>query len=150
ARLSAELNEKLAHLDAKLARVPDADALAFLQHQITRLEAEIAKEESEHAEAADEIRRADFDLAIRERMLRDVLDRHQDDWEQSEHDRRILERIPKVRETLNAFSVKVVAKHVTALEAAILESFQYLARKDRLVTKISINPATFEVTLIDA
>lgn len=151
-RLSAAwnaLDESIAGFDRKLATVPDADALARLQHEIVKQETEISDTESKRKAIDEQIRQSEFDLRIRRSALSKEMEKHADNWEDAEHDRRILHRIPKIKGTLDAFRAKVVARHVGALERSILESFQHLARKPKLIGAITINPATFEIALTD-
>ena len=60
---------------------------------------------------------------------------------------RLLKHAEKVRETLVKFRAAIVRKHASRLETLILESFQQLLRKTRLVTGLRIDPETFSVTL---
>lgn len=143
------LDEAIAALDRRLATVPDEDAIARLQHRIVRIETEVAEQKSKIREAEEQKRRAEFDLHIRQSTLGKEMEKHADHWEDTEHDRRILDRIPKVKKTLDAFKARVVSGHVGALEKAIFDSFQHLIRKPKLISGISIDPVTFRIGLTD-
>jgi len=66
----------------------------------------------------------------------------------AEDDRqRMLKHSRRVRETLGRFRIRVVRRHTARMEALMLESFRMLLRKTELVTGLTINPETFEVTL---
>ena len=68
----------------------------------------------------------------------------------AEDDRqRMLKHSKRVRETLDRFRTKVIARHVANMEALMLESFQKLLRKSDLVHGLKIDPESFEVTLRD-
>jgi DNA sulfur modification protein DndD len=144
------LKEELATLDRRLSAVPDADALARTQREMATLEAELADLAEKFSKEEELLRQADFDLRIRHAAVQKELDKHVDDWEEADHDRRILERIPKVKQTLEIFRQRVVARHVSALEHAIAESFHHLVRKPRLMGKVQIDPASFRIQLQDA
>jgi|GEM_PF-1583998 len=45
---------------------------------------------------------------------------------------------------------RVVARHVGSLEYAIVESFHHLARKPKLLHSVRIDPASFQIALLDA
>jgi len=60
---------------------------------------------------------------------------------------RILRHSAKVRETLEAFRHGVIARHVARIEQLVLESYQTLLRKSGLVTRLSINPEDYALTL---
>jgi len=151
-KLSADwnsLDNRIDALDRKLAIVPDVDALSRVQREIIALESEIRSLEEARRELEEGVSRAEFDLRLRQSALRKETDEHAVQWEDEDHDRRILDRIPKVNSTLEKFRAKVVARHVGALERAIFESFQHLIRKPKLVGAISIDPSTFAIGLTD-
>jgi DNA sulfur modification protein DndD len=60
---------------------------------------------------------------------------------------RMLKHSQKARETLGCFRTKIVKRHSESMEALMLESFRRLLHKKELVSDLSINPETFEVTL---
>ena len=61
--------------------------------------------------------------------------------------RRILHHSNKVKETIQSFREVIVARHIHRIESLVLDSFQQLLRKTNLVSKISIDPSTFELNL---
>ena len=151
-RLSAawsNLDEQIDALDRTLATVPDADALARLQHEIVKAEAGILETESKRRDLEELMHQAGFELRLRQAALGKEMEKYAGQWEGADHDRRILDRIPKIKETLDTFRARVVARHVGALEHAIFDSFQHLARKPKLIGAISIDPATFAIALTD-
>lgn len=151
-QLSAEivkLQEEVAEVDRLLSAVPDADAVARLQQEITLTEGALTILAKKIADTEEEHRATHLELSLRQRTLRKELEQHLDTTEDSEHDQRIIERIPKVQSTLESFRQLVVARHIGALEHAIYESFQHLARKPKLLGSISISSDTFRMTLVD-
>ena len=152
AQLSADiekLQDELAEVDRLLAAVPDADAIARLQHEITQADAALAALAKDIAECEERHRAAELELSLRQRTLNKEFEKHLDATEDSEHDQRVIDKIPKVQCTLEAFRQKVVARHIGALEHAIYESFQHLARKPKLIGSINIASDTFRMTLFD-
>jgi DNA sulfur modification protein DndD len=151
--LSAEierLEDQVAEVDRLLAAVPDADAIARLQQEITQTEGALAGLAKEIADCEEQHRAAQLELSLRQRTLNKELEKHIDATEDSEHDQRVVERIPKVQSTLESFRQRVVARHIGSLEHAIYESFQHLARKPKLLGSISIASDTFRMSLLDA
>jgi DNA sulfur modification protein DndD len=144
------LRDELTEIDRSLAAVPDEDAIAAIQRDILRVEQEIASLKMERDAHFEALRVAEFDLSLRQRTLDREYQKHVEDWEISEHDRRIIEHIPKVQVTLETFRTQVVARHVGSLENAIVESFQHLARKPKLLHSVRINPTSFQIALLDA
>lgn len=143
------LRDELAEIDRSLAAVPDEDAIAVLQRDLIRMEQEIIALRTERDRHVETLRETEFDLALRQRTLAREYEKHVEDWEVAEHDRRIVEHIPKVQSTLETFCARVVSRHVGALEHAIVESFQHLARKPKLLQSVRIDPASFQIALLD-
>jgi DNA sulfur modification protein DndD len=145
----ARLRDQVAEVDRLLAAVPDADAVAKLQQEIAQAEGALASLAKEIADGEEQHRASQLELSLRQRTLNKDLEKHLDATEDSEHDQRVIRRIPKVQSTLEAFRQSVVARHIGALEHAIYESFQHLARKPKLLGSISIASETFAMTLLD-
>lgn len=145
----ARLQDEVAEVDRLLAAVPDADSIAKLQQEISQLEGSLASLAKDIADSEEQHRASQLELSLRQRTLNKELEKHLDATEDSEHDQRVVARIPKVQSTLEAFRQRVVARHIGALEHAIYESFQHLARKPKLLGSISIASDTFSMTLLD-
>jgi DNA sulfur modification protein DndD len=60
---------------------------------------------------------------------------------------RILRHSQKARDTLVKFREEVTRRHISRIEALILESFTQLLRKSGLVSAIQIHPVTFALSL---
>jgi DNA sulfur modification protein DndD len=94
--------------------------------------------------------RADV-LARQRREAQSRLERFGDrdiDARVAEDDRqRILRHSKRVRETLEKFRTRVIRRHVSNMEALMLEAFRALLRKSDLVHGLTIDPETFQVTL---
>jgi len=145
-----DLQNQIIEIDRLLTSVPDEDSVARLQQEITQTEAELAFLTKSISDAEEKHREAQLELSIRKRTLNKELDKHLDAAEDTEHDQRIVKRIPKVQLTLNSFRQRVVARHIGALEHTIYESFQHLARKPKLLGSINIASDTFRMTLMDS
>ena len=143
----ARLDEALSKVQAQLERVPAADTVARLQQRLDTARSAHQVKLAEHAAAglhaeACKRHREHLDRQIEQIGLVNVAERFAHEDRQ-----RILKHSEKVRATLTAFRAAVIRKHAARLEALILESFQQLLRKNRLVTGLSIEPASFAVTL---
>jgi DNA sulfur modification protein DndD len=142
-----QLDQALGQLQAQLARIPAADAVARLQQRLDTARAEHQAKTAEHAAAslraeACKRHKAHLNGQIEQLGLVNVDERfaHED-----RH--RLLKHSEKVRVTLAGFRTAIIRQHITRLEGLILESLQQLLRKSRLVTGLSIHPETFAVTL---
>jgi len=143
-----ELAEAVARQEQQLAAIPDADSLAKIQREITRVEAQVREADAQIAVQKERIRQLASEHKSKETTLRNALDSIVDQQYLREHDTRILHRLPKVRETLRQFRRKVIERHSSKLERLIFESFQQLLRKADLVKGLRIDPDTFKIELI--
>jgi DNA sulfur modification protein DndD len=143
----AALAEKLARVEADLARIPPADRIAVLQSELDRarqvhaqmlaeLEELRARKEVLRRQRADAETRLDK-IGVEELEVQLALDDRQ----------RMLKHSEKARTTLDQFRTNIVKRHVGNMETLMLESFQKLLRKSELVKSLTINPVTFEATL---
>jgi DNA sulfur modification protein DndD len=64
--------------------------------------------------------------------------------------RRMIHLAGRTRETMQVFLERVTARKIDRLSLYITEAFRYLLRKQTLVERIFIDPATFAITLHDA
>ena len=144
------LRDEVEKRDRSLAAVPDEEALAKLQSEIARLERELEKLQEEIREKKEAHQTAQFEVTLRQRAHEKEMRKHVDQWEGGAHDQRIVERVPKVQETLESFRKAVISRHVGSLEHAIYESFQQLIRKPELLASIRICPETLQLTIRDA
>jgi len=142
------IEEKLTNLESEIARIPTPERIALVQREL------------DAARSAHEAKLAELNaLRIQKQALQrqraaaearmDRLGEHGMEARFAEDDRqRMLEHSLRVRETLGLFRARVVHRHTARLESLIVESFQKLLRKTKLVRELTINPETFEVTLI--
>jgi DNA sulfur modification protein DndD len=142
------LEEKISRVQSELVRVPDADAIAAIQKELTlALRNHNAKlEQILEIETQIEVAMR-HKTAIESRIDRLGADKLSADEE--EDDRlRILRHSERVRSTLQKFRERVVKRHAERLETLMLECFTRLLRKTGLVSRLQINPSTFEVSLL--
>lgn len=62
---------------------------------------------------------------------------------------RMLRSTARVRDTLAIFRTETIKRHVGRIEHLVLESYQQLLRKTSLVSRLTINPNTFALSLFD-
>ena len=144
-----KIHEKLTGIDRKIVGIPDPEAL---QDFISKLE-----------EAEDSKKRREIEIAVQEVALEKAINKAtavQNSYEsklvintsktfENENEYRILDQSKIFRDTLNLFRSKVSIKHLSHLEELIFTSFQQLIRKNDLVTRIEIEPNTYNLILID-
>ncbi|RLK59597.1 DNA sulfur modification protein DndD [Actinokineospora cianjurensis] len=145
-----ERNETVANLEdtkRSMQSVPSDEALVDL-HELRRDAHRIsAAATQELSQAEGELNKAIADAAAIEKRLSNFLDKAADEIAEADDARRIIEHSQRVRLTLARFREEATRRNVDRIQKLILDSLQRLARKDRLITNIEINPATFEVEL---
>jgi DNA sulfur modification protein DndD len=142
-----ETRERLTQLETQLAGVPAADAIGKVQQQIQALETQIHDTEVQVRMAAELVRQRQNTLVQIQRTWQTLFDENAENREHDEDNERILVRIPRLQTTLDELRRRVIARHITTFERLILESFQCLLHKTRLVTALQIDPQDFRITL---
>jgi DNA sulfur modification protein DndD len=103
------------------------------------------------AELLDEAREAqqkkadDSDARLRKLLQGQMAERFK-----SEDAQRLLELAGRTRETMQVFLGRVTARKIDRLSEFVTESFRFLLRKQTLVERIAIDPASFAITLFDS
>jgi DNA sulfur modification protein DndD len=136
-------------IDRSLAAIPSRDAIERIliergeaQQRLSEAEARlaVALERTAVAERAVEDAESRLDRALREAT--GALARR-------EEGDRIVRHAAKVRDTLGSFRATLLARHLSRIEAAVLDSLRRLMRKEHLVVDLRIDPNTFELSLFD-
>jgi DNA sulfur modification protein DndD len=144
------LDEKIARVQAELGRVPETDLIA-------RYQADVDDARRAHATKLAELDTLKIRAEVLARQHKEAearLDRFGEreiDAKVAEDDRlRMLHHSVRVRETMAKFRTKVIERHISTMEALMLESFRTLLRKTDLVHGLRIDPESFQVTLTGA
>ena len=155
--LRQRANDRLAHhshvkLKADQTRsiyhsVPQTDAVADVIRRRDALRAELSDLDVENTSMAREIERLQRDTARAEKALATLMEADVKCRERRGDRDRILQCASRVRETLSTFRTATIERHVSRIEYLVLESYQQLLRKTSLVTRLSIHPETFSLTL---
>jgi DNA sulfur modification protein DndD len=127
--------------------IPGEDAIAELAGKRDAARSEIEKLEVQHEHMGREIERLERDIERKEQSLTRLLERDAVARRQREDQERILRHSTRVRTTLESFRGAVIARHVRRIEQLVLESYQQLLRKASLVTRLSIDPVSYALTL---
>ncbi len=109
--------------------------LTLLNEQASQLEGAIAAEREKLTENEGKLR-----LLWQGRMEKEFA--HEDA-------RRMIDLAGRTRETMQVFLQRVTERKIDRLSGLITESFRFLLRKQTLVERITIDPATFAITLFD-
>jgi DNA sulfur modification protein DndD len=135
--------------DRQLAAVPSADAIATVIERRERCSERLADAKARLAVAAEALEAADRKVAEAEAKLQRAF-RHAAETVAAEDDaRRIIEHAGRVRSTLGRFRSALLERHLSRIEAAMLDSLQKLLRKQHLVADLRLDPESFELSLFD-
>ncbi|MFF5265455.1 DNA sulfur modification protein DndD [Actinomadura viridis] len=143
-----QLRWRLEGVDRQVAGVPATGSIAAVmaardaaRDQVTQLRIEVAAAEDR---LADGRRRRDQWLAQREQAYK----HRAEHLAQAEHAARVVSYAARTRDTLARFRTALLGQHIGRLEAAVLDSFNRLLRKARLVGDLRIDTDTFTITLL--
>jgi DNA sulfur modification protein DndD len=129
-----------------LNRMPEGDELAPLVRELSGLQQDNAKHALELRQAEEERARLQIELdgLLRERA------RIIKTEEGAEATGERVKLAGRVRAALDEYLARLTTAKISELEATAAECFQLLCRKDDLVRTIKIDPANFNVTLLDS
>jgi DNA sulfur modification protein DndD len=145
----AQATQEREDLERALAATPDdadigavverfksgTQALALLNQQAAQLDAAVTAEREKVEECKGKLGKLWEGRVDKEFAHEDV--------------RRMMELVGRTRDTMQVFLQRVTASKIDRLSALITESFRFLLRKQSLVERIIIDPATFAITLYD-
>jgi DNA sulfur modification protein DndD len=144
------LEEEKSFLEQQLAATPEEAAIKPLLDEVNRLESATVNDKAKMLLIDDEmdlLERQIGELQSDQRSLNlTLIDTRYD----QDKINLINGRSKKVSDTLALYRKVMLERHLRQLEELILDSFSALARKTNLLSKIEIDPATFEITVFDA
>lgn len=143
----ARLVDEAEHWRLEFASVPHLDTVKPLVDERDGLRAEIAQFETEDAGLKAEIERLARDVERKQQALTRALEGDTRSRLQRDDRERILHHSAKVRGTLADFRRAVIKRHLRRIEQLVLESYQQLLRKTSLVSRLTIDPESFGLTL---
>jgi len=127
--------------------IPSTDTIEKIAGKRDELQLEIAELEALHAAMGQDIDRQQREWERREQSLTRLMEADAKEAGLREDRSRILMHSKKVRKTIEAFRRAVIARHVRRIEQLVFESYRQLLRKDGLVTRLSIDPGDYALTL---
>lgn len=127
--------------------IPSSDAIAEISQKKANVCDEIKQLETHYAEAGRDIERLENSLERKRQALTRLLEKNVAARRQREDHNRILRHSSQVRGTLERFRGAVIARHVRRFEQLVLSCYQQLLRKASLVTRLTIDPVSYSLTL---
>ena len=131
------------------AAIPPEDAIKETLTMRDALREHVAQLEKEYAEVNSTIEALEREQSRCTANLESLLAANAELRLHDEETQRFLLHSSKARATLAQFRDAVVRRHVSRIERLVLESYQSMLHKERLVSSIAIHPENFTVTLYD-
>ena len=146
-------NEKvltsLQQLEVHLSSSAEKNDTIKLLNTIKQLQSQKTQIESEIGKCEDTIRSAQYEKEQLERQLNKVLLKIATDADTSDDNVRIIEYSTMSLEVMTEFIHRLQAQKVNQLEKNITSCFEFLAQKQAIITSISIDSKTLDITLRD-
>lgn len=142
-----KLERAAAQAQIEHANVPNVDIIAQVATERDTLRKEIGELESLYSAIGQDIERQERELERKEQALARLIEVDAREKGARDDRARILHHASKVRATLGVFRRAVIERHVRRIEQLVLESYQQLLRKTALVTRLSIDPESYALTL---
>ena len=147
--LYEELQTEAARLEASIAAVPNESDLEKVAVSLHSVEAQLQSQNARISDLFAERDKQEKDLAESRKRLDLLLKEDQNIQFANKTDKRVIKQSDRIRETLASFQTAMARKSVDRLNGLIKESLQSLLRKKGMVSRVSVDPETFELTLFD-
>ncbi len=131
------------------AAIPPEDSIKKILAVRDELSCRIAQMEKEYTEINSDIEALEREESRRVAELESLLVASVESRLRDEDTQRFLVYSSKARATLAQFRTTVVRRQVSRIGRLVLESYQSMLHKERLVSSIAIHPESFVVTLYD-
>ena len=146
-------NEKvltaLQQLEVHLSSSAEKSDTIVLLNKIKSLQAQKTQLESEISKCDDQIKSTQFEKEQLERQLNKVMLKIATEADTSDDNVRIIEYSTMTLEIMTEFVHRLQAQKVQQLEKNITSCFEFLAQKQAIITSISIDSETLDITLRD-
>ena len=145
---AGRLIQQLDGLDRQLASVPDEETIADLASNRTKARAELDRVQSTLRGLESDLERTTREHEHRWDKYSRLMKENVSEQAEQQSLGRIVTHSERIRETMQRFRGAVLDRRVRRIEQLILEGFQYLLRKESLVSGLRIDPKSFAMTLV--
>ena len=146
-RLQKEYNSAAERTHTEFESIPSVDTIAESSTRRAELKKELADFKAQYITVSNEIERVQKEIERKEQALARLHEADAKAMTDRDDRARVLRHAAKVRQTLSTFRNTVVEQHVRRIEQLVLESYTQLLQKASLVTRLSIDPEQFSITL---
>ena len=149
-KTQAEINEsERLQLEAHLNSGADQPGAAELHHKIRDLAVQKGRNETEIAKCDEVLHTLCKQQNSIEKKRAQVMLALAAQADANDDNARILQYATITMDVMKEFKIRLQAQKVHQLEANVTQCFQYLAQKQAMITTISIEPDTLDITLFD-
>jgi len=138
---------ELEQAERVLAAIPDPESLAPLNRAREDARDALHRAEAEHAVANEHLTAAGSDREKAAAAYEAALDKAAHANLAADDDRRLVEHVDRVRQTLESLRVAATARHLERISQLVQEALGMLLRKQHLITDVRIDPDTYTVSL---
>lgn len=147
--LRQAIEGEIEEADRELAAVPSVDAIAAASKLREECSQQVAEAKARLAVAAELTAAAERAAEDRETKLQRAYREASASVAAEEHAHRVVDHAGRVRQTLADFKRSLLERHLSRIEAAVLDSLRRLLRKQHLVSDLRLDPVSFELSLFD-
>lgn len=146
---STDTETTLQQLEVHLSSTAEqADTLNLLK-RIKTLEVHRSQIESDIAKCDEQLKSSKYEKEQLEHQSHIIMLKIANDADTTDDNLRILKYSTMTLDIMNEFIKRLQGQKVEKLEANITKCFKYLAQKEAIITSISIDPLTLDITLRD-
>lgn len=138
---------KIADVERKLTAVPSEESVRPLLEAVEAAAARVSETVAKFELATEQLREVDSKREILRKSLVRALEMEVGRHNEGSDSARILTFASRASGTLERFEQAVIRHHIHRLEALVLQALQTLLRKSRLITKVEIDPESYEIRL---
>lgn len=137
------LKQERRRIDEDLRRAPDDETLAPIYAEIERLQAGLDEVQRRQKEMSEKQGALNFQREDRARQRK----RADDDLTEAQSGHRQMDLAERSKTVLRSYQDALTRQRLTALEEALVESFNAICHKEQLLGAASLNPDNFKVRL---
>lgn len=144
----SDLAEKLALINKKLEAIPDYDSVKDIIDDNKKIEHRIEQNQYQLETSIEEDNQAKNQLQELESRLDATLILQNSETFEQKRNEQVASHLSEMKKIIDDFKSKLIQENIEKLEAKIKSKFSSLERKAQLITRVKINPQTFNLTLI--
>lgn len=144
-----ESESELSRIDELIRALPTMQSLEPLVAAVREGEAAAVAIEVEHRVAKEALERVRRGREAADSRMQGIYASALDRAKQKRYASKLITRAGEMRKTLEAFRLRMAARHAATLGETVLEAFQCLHRKLDTIARILVDSRTFEMSLFD-